>query len=95
MSRDSNAGGSVMLAFVMGAVAGAAVALLFAPAAGEETRDYLGKRAREGRDRAKDAARDAGEQGREFYQRQRENVTSAIERGREAFEQAREEGRDA
>jgi len=95
MSRDSNGGGSVMLAFVMGAVAGAAVALLFAPAAGEETRDYLGKRAREGRDRAKDAARDAGEQGREFYQRQRENVTSAIERGREAFEQAREEGRDA
>lgn len=95
MSRDSNGGGSVMLAFVMGAVAGAAVALLFAPAAGEETREYLGKRAREGRDRAKDAARDAGEQGREFYQRQRENVTSAIERGREAFQQAREEGRDA
>ncbi len=95
MSRDSNGGGSVMLAFVMGAVAGAAVALLFAPAAGEETREYLGKRAREGRDRAKDAARDAGDQGREFYQRQRENVTSAIERGREAFQQAREEGRNA
>jgi gas vesicle protein len=95
MSRDSNGGGSVMLAFVLGAVAGAAVALLFAPAAGEETREYLGKRAREGRDRAKDAARDAGEQGREFYQRQRENVTSAIERGREAFQQAREEGRNA
>lgn len=95
MSRDSNGGGAVMLAFVMGAVAGAAVALLFAPAAGEETREYLGKRAREGRDRAKDAARDAGEQGREFYQRQRENVTSAIERGREAFQQAREEGRNA
>ncbi len=95
MSRDSNGGGSVMLAFVLGAVAGAAVALLFAPAAGEETREYLGKRAREGRDRAKDAARDAGDQGREFYQRQRENVTSAIERGREAFQQAREEGRNA
>lgn len=95
MSSDSNGGGSVMLAFVMGAVAGAAVALLFAPAAGEETREYLGKRARDSRDRAKDAARDAGEQGREFYQRQRENVTSAIERGREAFQQAREEGRNA
>ena len=91
MSRDTNGGGSVMLAFVLGAVTGAAVALLFAPAAGEETRDYLGKRAREGRDRV----RGASEQGREFYQRQRDNVTSAIERGREAFEQAREEGRDA
>lgn len=95
MSRDTNSGGSVMLAFVLGAVAGAAVALLFAPAAGEETREYLGKRAREGRDRARDAAREATEQGREFYQRQRENVTSAIERGREAFQQAREEGRNA
>ena len=90
MSRDSS-GGSVMLAFMLGAMAGAAVALLFAPAAGEETREYLGQRAREGRDRAKDAA----SQSREFYQRQRDSVSSAIERGREAFQQAREEGRNA
>lgn len=90
MSRDTS-GGSVMLAFMLGAMAGAAVALLFAPAAGEETREYLGQRAREGRDRARDAA----SQGREFYQRQRDSVSSAIERGREAFQQAREEGRNA
>jgi gas vesicle protein len=94
MSRDSS-GGSVMLAFMMGAMAGAAVALLFAPAAGEETREYLGRRAREGRDRARDVARDAADQGREFYQRQRDSVSTAIERGREAFQQAREEGRNA
>jgi gas vesicle protein len=94
MSRDSS-GGSVMLAFMLGAMAGAAVALLFAPAAGEETREYLGKRARDGRDRARDAARDAADQGREFYQRQRDSVSTAIERGREAFQQAREEGRNA
>jgi gas vesicle protein len=90
MSRDTS-GGSVMLAFMLGAMAGAAVALLFAPAAGEETREYLGQRAREGRDRARDAA----SQGREFYQRQRDTVSTAIERGREAFQQAREEGRNA
>jgi len=35
-----------MLAFVAGAIAGAAVALLFAPATGEETRDFLNQRAR-------------------------------------------------
>ena len=90
MSRDGS-GGSVMLAFMLGAMAGAAVALLFAPAAGEQTREYLGRRAREGKDRAREAA----EQGREFYQRQRDSVSTAIERGREAFHQAREEGRNA
>jgi len=42
---------------VAGAVAGAAVALLFAPATGEETRDYIGQRAREGREKVVDAAR--------------------------------------
>jgi gas vesicle protein len=55
--NDSVAGGAVLLAFVAGAVAGAAVALLFAPATGEETRDYIGQRAREGREKVVDAAR--------------------------------------
>jgi gas vesicle protein len=77
-----------MLAFLVGALTGAAVALLFAPAPGEDTRDYLGQRARDGREKAKDAL----DQGRDFYQRQRESVTSAVDRGREAFQQARERG---
>jgi gas vesicle protein len=89
MSRDSS-GGTVMLAFLVGAMTGAAVALLFAPAPGEETRDLLGQRAREGRERAREAI----DQGRDFYQRQRENLTGAVERGREAFQQARERGGD-
>ncbi|MCC7177908.1 MAG: YtxH domain-containing protein [Acidobacteria bacterium] len=91
MSRDNSGAGSVMLAFMVGAITGAAVALLFAPATGEETRDFIGQKAREGRDKAKDAV----EQGREFYQRNREGVTTAIERGREAFQQARERGEQA
>ncbi|MGE0813946.1 MAG: YtxH domain-containing protein [Vicinamibacterales bacterium] len=94
MSRDTN-GGSVMLAFLLGAVTGAAAALLFAPATGEETREYLGRKARDSRERARDTAREVADQGREFYQRQRDSVTTAIERGREAFQQAREEGRNA
>ena len=56
-NNDSVGGGAVLLAFVAGAVAGAAVALLFAPATGEETRDYIGQRAREGREKVVDAAR--------------------------------------
>ncbi len=89
MANDNS--GSVMVAFIVGAVTGAAVALLFAPASGEETREYLGERAREGREKA----RQAMDQGRDYYSRQRENVTSAVERGREAFEQARQRGDQA
>ena len=58
MAKDENLGpGLMLMAFVLGAVAGAAVALLYAPATGEETRDYLGQRAREGREKVVDAAR--------------------------------------
>ena len=86
MSRDNGAGaGSVMLAFLVGAVAGAAVALLYAPAAGRETREFLGEKAREGRDRATEAAA----KGREAIGRGRETVATALERGRDAYQQAR------
>jgi gas vesicle protein len=66
--------GSVMVAFVIGALTGAAVALLFAPASGEETREYLGEKAREGKARVREG---------------REHLIAAVERGREAFERER------
>ena len=55
--EDGVGGGMVMLAFIAGALAGAAVALLYAPATGDETREYLGRRAREGSEKVVDAAR--------------------------------------
>ena len=85
---DETAAGTVILAFVLGAVTGAAVALLTAPTSGEEARRAIGEKARRGRERAQEAAR----QGREFVDRQRETLKSAIERGREAYEQARRGG---
>lgn len=86
MARDDGAAaGTVILAFVLGAVTGAAVALLMTPMSGEEARRILGERARDGRERAEEAAR----QGREFLNRQRETLNSAVERGREAYNQAR------
>ncbi|MGE0863903.1 MAG: YtxH domain-containing protein [Vicinamibacterales bacterium] len=88
---SSNNGSSVMIAFVVGALTGAAVALLFAPASGDETREYLGKKARD----SKDKAREAMDQGREYYERQREQLVTAVDRGREAFQQARERGEQA
>jgi gas vesicle protein len=86
MATDEGAGaGTVLLAFILGAVSGAALALLYAPAPGRDTREFLGEKAREGRDRASAAA----EKGREFLNQGRETITSAIERGREAYQQAR------
>jgi gas vesicle protein len=85
MARDDGGAGVVVVAFVLGAVTGAAVALLLAPTSGEEVRRILGEKAKDGRERATEAAR----QGREFISRQRETISSAIDRGREAYEQAR------
>jgi gas vesicle protein len=86
VSKDNS--GNLMVAFVIGALTGAAVALLFAPASGEETREFIGQKAREGRARA----REAMDQSRDYYQRQRDTLASAVERGREAFQHARERG---
>lgn len=87
MSNNNSSAGPVLLAFVLGAAAGAAVALLYAPAPGEETRQRIKDRAREGKEKAAAVARE----GREFLSRQRENLGAAVDRGREAFEQARKE----
>ena len=85
MSRDDSGAGTVIVAFLLGAVTGAAVALLMAPSSGEEMRRKIGEKAREGRERAGEAAR----QGRELWNRQRETLANAVERGREAYQQAR------
>jgi len=86
MARDEGAGaGSIILAFLLGAVSGAAVALLYAPASGRETREYLAEKAREGKARAAEAAA----KGREVLTQGRETLATAIERGREAYQQAR------
>ena len=93
MSRDSDGNAAlVLVAFVMGAVTGAAVALLCAPATGEETRRVLNERAREGRDLAMNAAQkgrsmaaDAAQRGRDFVREQREHLTEAIDRGKATY----------
>ncbi len=86
MASGEGAGaGSVMLAFILGAVSGAALALLYAPAPGRETREMLSEKAREGRERAREAA----ERGRQVFSEGRDSLASAIEKGREAYQQAR------
>lgn len=85
MARDDSGAATIITAFILGAAAGAAVALLVAPASGDEMRRKVAEKAREGADRAAEAAR----QGREFVDQQRGTVAEAIERGRQAYQQAR------
>ena len=63
-------GGRVLVAFMIGAAVGAGLALLLAPATGEDTRESLGRRARDGRDRAAEAAR----KGRDVLRRERDHL---------------------
>lgn len=85
MSREDGAASSILLAFVLGAVSGAVLALLYAPTTGRETREFLGEKAREGRDRATDAT----ERSKQAINQGRDTLAHAIERGREAYQQAR------
>ncbi len=85
MSNDNGNAAAIMMAFVLGAIAGAATALLWAPQSGEETRRLIADKAREGRERASEVA----QRGREFVDRQRESLGGAIERGKEAYQRAR------
>jgi len=83
--QSNNGGGGVLLAFLAGAAVGAAVALLFAPAPGSETREAVNRRAKEGRDRVMEALR----HGQGIVAAQRENLTSAFDRAREQAQAGR------
>jgi gas vesicle protein len=73
MSNNGSSAGSVLLAFAVGALAGAAVALLYAPASGVETRRKVAQKAREG----KDTLGAAVERGREVYDEVRRATSAA------------------
>lgn len=85
MASDGAGAITILTAFILGAVTGAATALLYAPAPGPETREFLNKKAREGRERAQEVAG----RGREKINHSRETLSTAIEKGREAYQQAR------
>lgn len=77
--------------FLAGGCIGAAVALLFAPKTGEETRELLGSRAKQS---AEELERRVSA-GRERLQEKKEDVTSAInetiEKGRETITRQKEQ----
>lgn len=90
---DRDGGG--FLWFLAGLGIGAAVGILYAPKAGEETREQLRSAAEEFPDTMKERARQAREQagswaekGRDYLNQQKDQIRSAYEAGRQAYREA-------
>jgi gas vesicle protein len=65
--------------FLAGAAIGATVALLFAPASGEETRRRISQRATEGRDALAETGKDLLDRGRDLYDKGRKLADEAAD----------------
>ena len=84
----SNSGvGTKVAYFVAGATLGSAVAILFAPKSGKETREYIADKAGEGKDylvdRSRDIRRQAGEivdRSKTYVGRQKERLAEALKK---------------
>lgn len=69
--------------FVMGLGAGAALAVLFAPRSGEETRALITEKAREGRRFAEERARDIRDMATDKAAQLRDRANDVVERSRD------------
>ena len=86
MAQES---GDKVVWFLAGAAIGAAIALLYAPASGEETRAKLLDKANEGRDLLNERGRDLMDRGRELYSKGKtmaDEAADMVERGRKIVE---------
>jgi gas vesicle protein len=97
--RNSDAAGYIGW-FFLGAVAGAAAALLIAPKSGRETRDLLAEHGEEVLNKARGAAGEAkvkaGDlfgKGREYFEEQTNRLITAFEAGKSAMREEIRQGR--
>ena len=65
--------------FVAGAVLGGAVALLYAPKSGKETREFINKKTGEGREALNQTGKEVFEKGREIYDRGKQIADDAAD----------------
>jgi gas vesicle protein len=94
MSDDRGSGSGIILSFLLGGLTGAALAILFAPRSGEETREMLGGKIRDratarGREILEDAS-DYVDTQREALEKRRDRLSAAVDAGRQAFRDEKE-----
>ena len=106
MTQDDRGSGTsgVALSFLLGALSGAALAILFAPRSGRETREMLGERLRETVERGRRLGEEAADKGRavaedasgyidrqrEALEKRRDRLAAAVEAGRQAYRDEKE-----
>ena len=73
--------GGYLAVFTIGALAGAGIALLYAPCSGKETRETLARRSRELTKKAGDALDDA----KETIRGKKDQIVAAVQAGKEAI----------
>ena len=97
MAEDQDYEGKLIW-FVAGAAIGATIALLFAPASGEDTRRLISRKTREGGQALAESSKEMYEHGRELYERGRKMADDAaelLERGRSIVEKAAEAAKES
>ena len=92
IEKDSGGG---LGSFVLGALVGAGLALLFAPQSGEETQKELKAQAAKLREVAEDRVRDAHKQLEERLDLAREGVQDRVTKVRDAVDAGRQAAHDA
>jgi gas vesicle protein len=92
---ERDRGGSSIGSFVLGALVGAGIALLFAPQSGAETQEEIRRRARKLRSKAEEKLRAAQEEIEGRIEQARQNVQGRVDSVRSAVESGRQAARDA
>jgi gas vesicle protein len=77
MASEDN--GTGLMWFLVGAAVGAAVALLYAPQSGADTRRLIVRKTEEGREALADSGKDILDRGKELFDRGRELADEAAE----------------
>jgi gas vesicle protein len=97
MSDERGSAPVILLAFLLGGVVGAGLALLFAPLSGKETRDRIKDLVEEVKEKAegaveeiKDKVKETLDMGKKTLEEKKSIVTAAFEAGRDAMEKEKE-----
>jgi gas vesicle protein len=88
--------------FLVGLGIGSLIGILSAPKSGEETREYMSQKAKDGSEYAQKKARELKERaedlvkhGKEVVMQKKEQIATAVDAGREAYQRERSKAQGA